>query len=119
MHGHQYHCINSSKKNSEKFTIVIFPLVVHMIECIFFFWWQEYVKGLSSSGMQSNHGFEGQINACWTHKLTRDELDRIRSAGILVSIIHGRLACNFSFSPLTVINQFYWEFLWYFLFPFS
>ncbi|XP_078177263.1 uncharacterized protein LOC144571765 isoform X1 [Carex rostrata] len=52
--------------------------------------YQEYVKGLSSSGMQSNHGFEGQINACWTHKLTRDELDRIRSAGILVSIIHGR-----------------------------
>ncbi|KAJ4788712.1 alpha/beta-Hydrolases superfamily protein [Rhynchospora pubera] len=52
--------------------------------------YQEYVKGISSSGMQSNHGYEGQINACWTHKLTRDELDRIRSAGILVSIIHGR-----------------------------
>ncbi|KAJ4808237.1 alpha/beta-Hydrolases superfamily protein [Rhynchospora pubera] len=52
--------------------------------------YQEYVKGISSSGMQSNHGYEGQINACWTHKLTRDELDRIQSAGILVSIIHGR-----------------------------
>lgn len=60
--------------------------------------------------MQSNHGFEGQINACWAHKLTRGELNRIRSAGILVSIIHGRLACNFSSSPLTVTNQFYRDF---------
>jgi hypothetical protein len=56
--------------------------------------------------MQSNHGFGGQINACWTHKLTQDELDRIRSAGILVSIIHGRSACNLSLSLLTLDNQF-------------
>nr|POF03267.1 hypothetical protein CFP56_44186 [Quercus suber] len=32
--------------------------------------YQEYVKGLSASGMQSNYGFEGQLNACWTHKMT-------------------------------------------------
>ncbi|PIA26779.1 hypothetical protein AQUCO_08900025v1 [Aquilegia coerulea] len=52
--------------------------------------YQEYVKGISSSGMQSNYGFEGQINACWTHKVTYKELEVIRSAGILISVIHGR-----------------------------
>ncbi|KAL6640328.1 hypothetical protein ACP70R_022177 [Stipagrostis hirtigluma subsp. patula] len=51
---------------------------------------EQYVKGLSSSGMQSRHGFEGQMNACWTHNLSPKELDRIRSAGFLVLIIHGR-----------------------------
>ncbi|XP_021843120.1 uncharacterized protein [Spinacia oleracea] len=52
--------------------------------------YQEYVKGISKTGMQANHGFEGQINACWTHKLTRTEKEQIRSAGILISVIHGR-----------------------------
>ncbi|CAN6336942.1 unnamed protein product [Urochloa humidicola] len=52
--------------------------------------YQEYVKGISSTGMQSNCGFEGQINACWTHNMTTKELDTIRSAGFLISVIHGR-----------------------------
>ncbi|KAF8649465.1 hypothetical protein HU200_064309 [Digitaria exilis] len=52
--------------------------------------YQQYVKGLSSGGMQSRHGFEGQMNACWTHKLSTKELDKIRLAGFLVLIIHGR-----------------------------
>ncbi|XP_024029774.1 uncharacterized protein LOC21395108 [Morus notabilis] len=52
--------------------------------------YQEYVKAISSTGMQSNHGFEGQVNACWTHKMTRTEIELIRSAGFLVSVIHGR-----------------------------
>jgi len=52
--------------------------------------YKEYVKGISSTGMQSNCGFEGQINACWTHKVTTKELDTIRAAGFLVSVIHGR-----------------------------
>ncbi|XP_078152148.1 uncharacterized protein LOC144547391 isoform X2 [Carex rostrata] len=52
--------------------------------------YQEYVKGISSTGMQSNHGFEGQVNACWTHKMTPKELDTIRSAGFPISVIHGR-----------------------------
>lgn len=51
---------------------------------------QEYVKGISSTGMQSNHGFEGQVNACWTHKMTPKELNTIRSAGFPISVIHGR-----------------------------
>lgn len=51
---------------------------------------QEYVKGISATGMQSNYGFEGQVNACWTHKVTRTEIELIRSAGFLVSVIHGR-----------------------------
>uniref|UniRef100_A0A0E0PQL3 AB hydrolase-1 domain-containing protein n=1 Tax=Oryza rufipogon TaxID=4529 RepID=A0A0E0PQL3_ORYRU len=51
---------------------------------------REYVKGISSTGMQSNCGFEGQVNACWTHNMTTKELDTIRSAGFLVSVIHGR-----------------------------
>jgi len=51
---------------------------------------QEYVKGISSTGMQSSYGFDGQVNACWTHKMTRTEIELIRSAGFLVSVIHGR-----------------------------
>ncbi|GMY07551.1 putative aminoacrylate hydrolase rutd [Fagus crenata] len=52
--------------------------------------YQEYVKGISATGMQSNNGFGGQLNACWTHKMTRTEIELIRSAGFLVSVIHGR-----------------------------
>lgn len=52
--------------------------------------YQEYVKGISTTGMQSSHGFDGQINACWTHKISRTELEFIRSAGFLISVIHGR-----------------------------
>ncbi|KAJ1263861.1 hypothetical protein BS78_09G219400 [Paspalum vaginatum] len=52
--------------------------------------YQEYVKGISSTGMQSNCGFEGQVNACWTHNMTTKELDTIRTAGFLISVIHGR-----------------------------
>ncbi|KAL6972105.1 hypothetical protein U1Q18_031790 [Sarracenia purpurea var. burkii] len=52
--------------------------------------YQEYVKGIAASGMQSNHGFDGQINACWMHKMSRRELELICSAGFLISVIHGR-----------------------------
>ncbi|XP_011044736.1 PREDICTED: uncharacterized protein LOC105139824 [Populus euphratica] len=52
--------------------------------------YQEYVKGISSTGMQSSYGFDGQVNACWTHKMTRTEIELIRSAGFLVLVIHGR-----------------------------
>ncbi|KAK9144032.1 hypothetical protein Syun_013432 [Stephania yunnanensis] len=50
----------------------------------------QYVKAISSTGMQSNHGFEGQVNACWTHKMTAKEIEVIRSSGFLISVIHGR-----------------------------
>lgn len=46
--------------------------------------------------MQSKKGFEGQVHACWTHKLTSKELDAIRSAGFLISVIHGRLLLSLS-----------------------
>ncbi|XP_020676610.1 uncharacterized protein LOC110095408 isoform X2 [Dendrobium catenatum] len=52
--------------------------------------YQKYVKAISSNGMQSKKGFEGQVHACWTHKLSSKELDAIRSAGFLISVIHGR-----------------------------
>ncbi|KAK1275674.1 hypothetical protein QJS04_geneDACA022488 [Acorus gramineus] len=52
--------------------------------------YQEYVKGITSTGMQSSYGFEGQVNACWTHKLTSKELETIRTSGFFVSVIHGR-----------------------------
>ncbi|KAJ6687497.1 EPOXIDE HYDROLASE-RELATED [Salix koriyanagi] len=52
--------------------------------------YQEYVKSISSTGMQSSYGFDGQVNACWTHKMTRTEIELIRSAGFLVSVMHGR-----------------------------
>ncbi|XP_020210461.1 uncharacterized protein LOC109795388 isoform X1 [Cajanus cajan] len=52
--------------------------------------YQQYVKGISTTGMQSNHGFDGQLNACWIHKMTETEIGVIKSAGFLVSVIHGR-----------------------------
>ncbi|GAV66180.1 Abhydrolase_6 domain-containing protein [Cephalotus follicularis] len=52
--------------------------------------YQEYVKGISATGMQSSFGFDGQIHACWRHKMTKSEINFIRSAGFLVSVIHGR-----------------------------
>ncbi|CAI0452474.1 unnamed protein product [Linum tenue] len=52
--------------------------------------YQEYVKGISSTGMQLKYGFDGQINACWTHKVTKSDVEAIRSGGFLVSVIHGR-----------------------------
>lgn len=55
---------------------------------------QEYVKGISATGMQSNYGFDGQIHACWMHKMTQKDIQTIRSAGFLVSVIHGRYMIN-------------------------
>ncbi|XP_010442860.1 PREDICTED: uncharacterized protein LOC104725822 isoform X2 [Camelina sativa] len=52
--------------------------------------YEQYVKGISETGMQSKHGFDGQLNACWLHKITKPEIELIRSAGFLVSVIHGR-----------------------------
>ncbi|KAL3630711.1 hypothetical protein CASFOL_023695 [Castilleja foliolosa] len=52
--------------------------------------YQEYVKGISTTGMQSSYGFDGQINACWTHNMSRMEIESIRVAGFPVSVIHGR-----------------------------
>lgn len=66
----------------------IFNLKFVLIQCNRLF--QQYVKGISTAGMQSNHGFDGQLNACWTHKMTHTEIEVIKSAGFLVSVIHGR-----------------------------
>ncbi|GAA0175715.1 hydrolase [Lithospermum erythrorhizon] len=52
--------------------------------------YQQYVKGISSTGMQSSYGFDGQLNACWTHKVTQKEIELICTAGFLISVIHGR-----------------------------
>ncbi|EOA13491.1 hypothetical protein CARUB_v10026552mg [Capsella rubella] len=52
--------------------------------------YEQYVKGISETGMQSKYGFDGQLNACWLHKITKPEIELIRSAGFLVSVIHGR-----------------------------
>ncbi|XWS48585.1 hypothetical protein CRYUN_Cryun13aG0089300 [Craigia yunnanensis] len=52
--------------------------------------YQEYVKGITTSVMQANYGFDGQINACWTHKMAQTETELIRSSGFHVSVIHGR-----------------------------
>ncbi|KAL3524422.1 hypothetical protein ACH5RR_017256 [Cinchona calisaya] len=52
--------------------------------------YQEYVKGISATGMQTNFGFEGQVNACWTHKVSLAEFEAIHAAGFLVSVLHGR-----------------------------
>lgn len=52
--------------------------------------YQEYVEGISAAGMQSSYGFEGQLNACWSHKITSTDFEAIRNAGFLISVIHGR-----------------------------
>lgn len=52
--------------------------------------YQEYVKNISASGMQQNYGFEGHINACWTHQITSREYEIVQKSGFLVAVIHGR-----------------------------
>ncbi|CAI9767727.1 unnamed protein product [Fraxinus pennsylvanica] len=52
--------------------------------------YEEYVKNLSATGMQSTNGFEGQKNACWTHKMSIEEFESIRAAGFPVLVLHGR-----------------------------
>nr|KAJ0194580.1 hypothetical protein LSAT_V11C800424980 [Lactuca sativa] len=49
-----------------------------------------YVEGISATGMQSNHGFDGQVNACWTHRISKKEVEVIGNHGLLISVIHGR-----------------------------
>ncbi|CAI5495235.1 unnamed protein product [Closterium sp. Naga37s-1] len=50
----------------------------------------EYVQILSEPGaMQPPHAASGHFNACWTHKLTRDNIDSICSARIPTAVIHG------------------------------
>ncbi|BBN19136.1 hypothetical protein MPTK1_8g08160 [Marchantia polymorpha subsp. ruderalis] len=51
---------------------------------------KEYVRNLSNAGMQPKHGLEGQAYACWKHGLASEELHTIRSAGVIVTVIHGR-----------------------------
>ncbi|XP_023755854.1 uncharacterized protein LOC111904317 [Lactuca sativa] len=49
-----------------------------------------YVEGILATGMQSNHGFDGQVNACWTHRISKKEVEVIGNHGLLISVIHGR-----------------------------
>lgn len=51
--------------------------------------YKDYVKNLSTSGMQPKHGLDGQFHACWTHGVSSRELDRLRNAGVRVIVIHG------------------------------
>eukprot|EP00775_Hariotina_reticulata_P008082 gene8082-8276_t len=39
---------------------------------------------------QPPHGFKGQLQACWSHRLTQKDADVINSAGFPVLVIHGR-----------------------------
>eukprot|EP01018_Ginkgo_biloba_P023158 Gb_22974 [translate_table: standard] len=52
--------------------------------------YEEYVRNLSATGVQSKYGFEGHVNACWTHKITSSEYETIRTSGFLIAVIHGR-----------------------------
>lgn len=70
--------------------MVILPAQVCDVVTYSCFCSQEYVKNFLSNGMQAKHGLDGQFNACWTHQIAPCELDRIRSAGIGVAVIHGR-----------------------------
>ncbi|CAI5505724.1 unnamed protein product, partial [Closterium sp. Naga37s-1] len=50
----------------------------------------EYVRELSApSAMQTPHGANGHLNACWTHSLTPHDVDEICSAHIPTAVIHG------------------------------
>ncbi|CAI5941553.1 unnamed protein product [Closterium sp. NIES-64] len=52
---------------------------------------REYVRELSApSAMQTPHGANGHLNACWTHSLTPHDVDEICSAHIPTAVIHGR-----------------------------
>lgn len=52
--------------------------------------YQVYVRNISKSGMQIKHGFDGHANACWTHKVTPNEYEIMRTSGTLIAVIHGR-----------------------------
>ncbi|EPS74005.1 hypothetical protein M569_00750 [Genlisea aurea] len=52
--------------------------------------YDEYVNNIRATGMQSKHGCEGQMHACWNHVVTRTEIESIRVAAFPVSVIHGR-----------------------------
>lgn len=52
--------------------------------------YKEYVKNISTSGMQKLHGQNGQLNACWTHRVTSEDYERLRTSSIHISVIHGR-----------------------------
>ncbi|TVU20421.1 hypothetical protein EJB05_36629 [Eragrostis curvula] len=79
------HC-TKNKSNEDVMHLVTYSWRVHPYYVLL----SGVCEGISSTGMQSNCGFEGQVNACWTHKMTTKELDTIRSAGFLISVIHGR-----------------------------
>ncbi|GJP41346.1 hypothetical protein CLOM_g1006 [Closterium sp. NIES-68] len=52
---------------------------------------KEYVRVLSvPAAMQTTHGANGHLNACWTHSLSRHDVDEICSAHIPTAVIHGR-----------------------------
>ena len=56
--------------------------------------YQEYVKNISARGMQQKYGFEGHINACWTHQMASREYEIVQNSGFLVAVIHGRLSIH-------------------------
>eukprot|EP00877_Chromochloris_zofingiensis_P007062 jgi/Chrzof1/2609/Cz11g22100.t1 len=39
---------------------------------------------------QPEHGFKGQLHACWHHSVTNDDVGVIRSANFPICVIHGR-----------------------------
>ncbi|KAI5071588.1 hypothetical protein GOP47_0013839 [Adiantum capillus-veneris] len=52
--------------------------------------YKEYVRNISVSGMQNIRGQNGQMNACWTHRVSSEDYERLRTSSILISVIHGR-----------------------------
>ncbi|MCO5614862.1 hypothetical protein L7F22_069147 [Adiantum nelumboides] len=52
--------------------------------------YKEYVKNISASGLQNTHGQKGQMNACWTHQVSSEDYERLRTSSILISVVHGR-----------------------------
>ncbi|KAH7446169.1 hypothetical protein KP509_01G042900 [Ceratopteris richardii] len=51
---------------------------------------KEYVKNISATGLQNKYGQNGQLNACWTHGVSAEEYEKLRTSSILISVIHGR-----------------------------
>ncbi|MCO5578310.1 hypothetical protein L7F22_032150 [Adiantum nelumboides] len=52
--------------------------------------YKEYAKNISASGLQNTHGQKGQMNACWTHQVSSEDYERLRTSSILISVVHGR-----------------------------
>lgn len=51
---------------------------------------REYMTPDDAVPPQPQHGFKGQLRACWRHSLSNKDAQAITAAGFPILVIHGR-----------------------------